>query len=79
MAVTNDRVELLDNGQRLLAAAGKLTTLTPGDEVVLKGHTKEIGRRREAHRIGGQAYDVIYMDCLATEFMSPVLHTLLPG
>ncbi|MEZ4860547.1 MAG: GNAT family protein [Caldilineaceae bacterium] len=39
---------------------------------------KEIGRRREAHRIGGQAYDVIYMDCLATEFASPVLQQFLP-
>jgi RimJ/RimL family protein N-acetyltransferase len=27
-----------------------------------------IGRRREAHRIGGRAYDIVYMDCLATEF-----------
>lgn len=40
---------------------------------------QEMGRRREAHRLGGRAYDVIYMDCLATEFVSPLLHTLLPG
>src|SRR5713226_2402406 len=38
---------------------------------------REIGRRREAHRLGAQAYDVIYMDCLATEFQSPVLRRLL--
>ena len=38
-----------------------------------------IGRRREAHRLGGRAYDVIYMDCLATEFVSPVLHQLVPN
>jgi diamine N-acetyltransferase len=38
---------------------------------------REIGRRRGAHRLGGQAYDVIYMDCLATEFQSPVLRRLL--
>jgi RimJ/RimL family protein N-acetyltransferase len=31
------------------------------------------GRWRQAHRFGGQAYDVILMDCLATEFQSPVL------
>lgn len=37
-----------------------------------------VGHRREAHRLGGRAYDVIYMDCLATEFQSPVLHRLLP-
>lgn len=39
---------------------------------------KEIGRWREAHRSGGRACDVIYMDCLATEFESPVLHRFLP-
>jgi RimJ/RimL family protein N-acetyltransferase len=37
-----------------------------------------MGRRREAHRIAGRPYDEIYMDCLATEFQSPVLHQLLP-
>src|SRR5207249_3258752 len=34
---------------------------------------KEIGRRREARLIGRKTYDEIYMDCLATEFESPVL------
>lgn len=37
-----------------------------------------IGHRREAHRFGAHAYDVIYMDCLSTEFHSPVLRRLLP-
>jgi RimJ/RimL family protein N-acetyltransferase len=27
-----------------------------------------IGRWREAKRLGGRAYDVVYMDCLAREF-----------
>lgn len=40
---------------------------------------REIGRRRPAHRLGGRAYDIVLMDCLATEFQSPVLHRLLPG
>jgi RimJ/RimL family protein N-acetyltransferase len=39
---------------------------------------REIGRRREALRSGGHVHDVIYMDCLATEFVSPVLRALLP-
>ncbi len=39
---------------------------------------KEIGRRRQAQRIGGRAYDVVYMDCLATEFTGSVLRRLLP-
>jgi len=29
---------------------------------------REIGRRREAHREAGQPQDVVYMDCLATDF-----------
>lgn len=37
-----------------------------------------IGRRREARRLGGTAYDVIYMDCLATEFQGSVMRSLLP-
>jgi RimJ/RimL family protein N-acetyltransferase len=39
---------------------------------------REIGRRREAVRIGGRRYDLIFMDCLASDFQSPVLHRLLP-
>ena len=32
---------------------------------------REIGRRREAHRLGDRVYDVVLMDCLATEFRRP--------
>jgi diamine N-acetyltransferase len=38
---------------------------------------REIGRRREAIRLAGHAYDDIYMDCLATEFQGPILRHLL--
>jgi diamine N-acetyltransferase len=37
------------------------------------------GRHREAKRLGNQAFDVIYMDCLATDFQSSVVKDLLPG
>jgi diamine N-acetyltransferase len=37
----------------------------------LKAGFKEIGRRREAFRIGDRAFDVVWMDCLATEFARP--------
>ena len=40
---------------------------------------RAFGRRREARQLAGQRYDVIYMECLASEFQSPVLHRLLPG
>jgi RimJ/RimL family protein N-acetyltransferase len=49
-----------------------------GYRAYLRAGFREIGRRREAFRLGGRAYDEILMDCLATEFESPVLHRLLP-
>ena len=41
---------------------------------------RECGRWRAAWRLGGRAYDVVFMDCRAAEFRSPVLaRLLLPG
>jgi RimJ/RimL family protein N-acetyltransferase len=41
---------------------------------------REIGRRREAWRLGDQVCDLLLMDCLSAEFRSPVLRQLLlPG
>jgi RimJ/RimL family protein N-acetyltransferase len=34
---------------------------------------KEFGRLRESFRVGGRVFDTIYMDCLSTEFESPLL------
>jgi RimJ/RimL family protein N-acetyltransferase len=42
-----------------------------------KAGFKEIGRRRRAYFMGGRFWDVVYMDCLADEFNSPVLSRLL--
>jgi RimJ/RimL family protein N-acetyltransferase len=33
---------------------------------------QDAGRLREAHRIGQQAYDLLYMECLAREYQRPV-------
>lgn len=38
---------------------------------------KHAGRWRGAHRVAGEPHDVIFMDCLATEFKSPVMRRLL--
>jgi diamine N-acetyltransferase len=38
-----------------------------------KAGFREFGRRREAVWMGGQIWDVVYMESLATEFTSPVL------
>jgi RimJ/RimL family protein N-acetyltransferase len=44
-----------------------------------KAGFREFGRRRQSDRVNGVYYDEIYMDCLATEFESPVLsHVLAP-
>lgn len=36
-----------------------------------------IGRRRGSGRVGGRTWDDVYMDCIASEFKSPVLAALL--
>jgi diamine N-acetyltransferase len=40
---------------------------------------REFGRRRQCRWLGGRLWDDVYMDCLATEFTSPVLaHVVVP-
>jgi diamine N-acetyltransferase len=39
-----------------------------------KAGFREVGRRRQSHRVGEHYWDEIIMDCLATEFASPVLN-----
>lgn len=39
---------------------------------------KEIGRRREAIRLGGRSYDEVFMDCLSSEYHGQTLAGLLP-
>ncbi len=40
---------------------------------------KNAGRWRGGHRVAGEAHDVIFMDCIASEFKSPVMRRLLLG
>jgi diamine N-acetyltransferase len=42
-----------------------------------KAGFRETGRRRQAKFMGGKLWDMIYMDCLSTEFVSPVLAQIL--
>jgi len=39
-----------------------------------KAGFREIGSRRQAHAVGRHRCDVIYMDCVSSEFESPLLH-----
>ncbi len=44
-----------------------------GQAAYRKAGFKEFGRRRQCSFLGGELLDVVYMDCLASEFTSPVL------
>jgi RimJ/RimL family protein N-acetyltransferase len=39
---------------------------------------RDIGRRRQSYRLGGRVYDEVLMECLATEFHSPLAAVLEP-
>ena len=39
-----------------------------------KAGFREIGRRRQAHALGHRRCDVIYMDCVSSDFTSSLLH-----
>lgn len=41
-----------------------------------KAGFRTVGRLREAHVLNGRRYDVVLMDCLATEFVSPCMKRL---
>src|SRR2546421_514602 len=44
-----------------------------GQRAYAKAGFKEFGRRRQCRLMGGRLWDEVHMDCLATEFTSPVL------
>lgn len=72
---------MLDYGFTAVGLHNILLTVFSFNERGLRAYTRAgfrvVGHRREAHRLGGRVYDVLYMDCLASEFQSPVLHRLL--
>lgn len=73
---------MLDYGFTALGLHNIALTVYSFNERGIRAYTRagfrEIGRRREARRMGGRAYDIVLMDCLASEFQSPVLYRLLP-
>jgi RimJ/RimL family protein N-acetyltransferase len=48
-----------------------------GLRAYVKAGFREFGRRRESQLMGGKLWDVVYMECLASEFTSPVLAKIL--
>jgi RimJ/RimL family protein N-acetyltransferase len=71
---------MLDYGFTVLGLHNILLQAMAGNTRAIRAYTRAgfrvIGSRREAHRFGGQLDAVIYMDCLASEFESPVLRSL---
>lgn len=47
-----------------------------GQRAYEKAGFRVFGRRRECHWMGGRLWDEVYMECLASEFESPVLARL---
>ncbi len=48
-----------------------------GQRAYAKAGFREMGRRRQAKFMGGKLWDIVQMDCLSTEFVSPVLGEIL--
>jgi RimJ/RimL family protein N-acetyltransferase len=71
----------LDYAFTCLGLHNVMLTVYSFNERAIRAYTRAgfqtIGRRRECSNFGGQICDDIYMDCLATEFRSPVLRQLL--
>lgn len=74
---------MLDYGFTILNLHNIMLTVRSYNERGIRAYKRagfrEIGHRREARRFGGKAYDVIYMDCIATDFKSAVLCKFLPN
>ena len=54
-----------------------VATNEPGIRAYTTAGFREIGRRRQAWMLAGQLWDLVYMDCLASEFESAVVRDVL--
>lgn len=67
---------MLDYAFTVLGLHNVLLSTYGYNERAIRAYTRAgfrvMGRQREAARLGDQIYDVIFMDCLATEFRSPL-------
>jgi diamine N-acetyltransferase len=79
---TETTVLMLDYGFTLLGLHNITLRVDGYNERAIRAYTragfKEFGRRREVRRRGERRYDVVYMDCLASEFTQSTLSALLP-
>jgi RimJ/RimL family protein N-acetyltransferase len=79
---TATTILMLDYGFTLLGLHNIMLKVDSNNDRAIRAYHragfKEIGRRREARRRGQETYDVLYMDCLITEFQVRGLNRLIP-
>ncbi|HLY29547.1 MAG TPA: GNAT family protein [Ktedonobacterales bacterium] len=67
---------LLDYGFHVLGLHNIMLDTYSYNERAIRAYKRagfrEFGRRRECQRLGDRWYDIVYMDCLASEFTSPL-------
>jgi len=73
---------MLDYGFTLLGLQNIMLTVYAYNERGLRAYQRagfrEFGRRRAARRLGAERYDLIYMECLTSEFQGSAFKYLLP-
>lgn len=73
---TETTILMLDYAFTVLGLHNVVLSTLGYNERAVRAYTRAgfrvMGRQREAARLGDQVYDVIFMDCLATEFRNPL-------
>jgi len=73
---TETTILMLDYGFTILGLHNILLSTYSYNERAIRAYTRAgfrmMGRWREAQRIGDQVYDIVFMDCLSTEFQNPL-------
>ncbi|HEU5374434.1 MAG TPA: GNAT family protein [Ktedonobacteraceae bacterium] len=73
---TEVTILMLDYAFTILGLHNILLSTYAYNERAVRAYTRAgfrvMGRQREATRLGNQVYDIIFMDCLASEFRSPL-------
>lgn len=71
---------MLDYAFTALGLHSVMLTVYPFNHAAIRAYEKagfkEFGRRRQCEMMGGTLRDVVYMDCLASEFTSSLLHAI---
>lgn len=79
---TEATVLMLDFAFSVLGLHNVMLMTSSYNERAIRAYTragfKEFGRRREAWRVGDRYYDTVCMDCLASEFTSPLPRVIPP-